>query len=113
MTAQEAVVVIVIVLLVIALPVGLLWIQRAPASRSRRVRAEAKEKEGGIVMSRRSIVIGVIVVLVAAGLGIWLGVFPPWGAGSGEITMGAILPLTGDAAVWGQNAKEGIDLAVE
>lgn len=29
-----------------------------------------------------------------------------------EIKIGAILPLTGDAAVWGNNTKEGIDLAV-
>ena len=31
----------------------------------------------------------------------------------GEIKIGAILPLTGDAALYGQNVKEGIDLAVE
>ncbi|OPY80192.1 MAG: Leucine-, isoleucine-, valine-, threonine-, and alanine-binding protein precursor [Syntrophorhabdus sp. PtaU1.Bin153] len=30
----------------------------------------------------------------------------------GEMKMGAILPLTGDAAGWGQSGKEGIDLAV-
>lgn len=30
-----------------------------------------------------------------------------------EIKFGSILPLSGDAAVWGQNTKEGIDLAVE
>ena len=30
-----------------------------------------------------------------------------------EIKIGAILSLTGDAALYGQNAKEGIDLAVE
>jgi branched-chain amino acid transport system substrate-binding protein len=29
------------------------------------------------------------------------------------IKIGAVLPLTGDAAVWGNNTKEGIDLAVE
>ncbi|MFZ3091499.1 MAG: ABC transporter substrate-binding protein [Nitrospirota bacterium] len=30
-----------------------------------------------------------------------------------EIKIGAILPLTGDAAKWGNNTKNGIDLAVE
>jgi len=30
-----------------------------------------------------------------------------------EITIGATLPLSGDAAVWGNNTKEGIELAVE
>jgi branched-chain amino acid transport system substrate-binding protein len=30
-----------------------------------------------------------------------------------EIKIGAVLPLTGDVAVWGNNTKEGIDLAVE
>lgn len=29
------------------------------------------------------------------------------------IKIGAVLPLTGDVAVWGNNTKEGIDLAVE
>ena len=29
------------------------------------------------------------------------------------IKIGAILPLTGDVAVWGNNTKEGIDLAVD
>jgi branched-chain amino acid transport system substrate-binding protein len=33
--------------------------------------------------------------------------------GEKEIKIGAILPLTGDAAIWGQNDKEGMDLAVE
>lgn len=32
---------------------------------------------------------------------------------SDTITVGAVLPLTGSAAVWGQNAKMGIDLALE
>ncbi len=32
---------------------------------------------------------------------------------AGEIRIGAILPLTGSAAVWGQNDKEGMDLAIE
>jgi branched-chain amino acid transport system substrate-binding protein len=31
----------------------------------------------------------------------------------GEIRVGAVLPLTGSAAVWGQNAKMGMDLAAE
>ncbi len=30
-----------------------------------------------------------------------------------EIRIGAILPLTGDAAAWGEKGKKGIDLAVE
>jgi branched-chain amino acid transport system substrate-binding protein len=30
-----------------------------------------------------------------------------------EIKIGAVLPLTGDVAVWGNNTKEGIDLAVK
>jgi branched-chain amino acid transport system substrate-binding protein len=31
----------------------------------------------------------------------------------GVIKIGALLPLTGDAAIYGQNAKQGIDLAIE
>lgn len=30
-----------------------------------------------------------------------------------QVSVGAVLPLTGSAAVWGQNAKMGIDLAVK
>lgn len=64
-------------------------------------------------MSRKSIIIGVVAVLVAVGLGIWLGVFPPWGGQANEIKIGAILPLTGDGAKYGEEARNGIDLAVE
>jgi len=32
---------------------------------------------------------------------------------SGSIKIGATLPLTGDAAAWGKNTQQGIDLAVE
>lgn len=66
-------------------------------------------------MNRKNVVvIGVVAVLIAIGLGIWLGVYPPWGGQvEGELVIGAVLPLTGDAAIWGQNGKEGIDLAVE
>jgi len=38
---------------------------------------------------------------------------PGCGKNEKEIKIGAILPLTGDVAVWGNNTKEGIDLAVE
>ena len=39
-------------------------------------------------------------------------------AGCGEqkpesVTIGAVLPLTGSGAIWGQNAKKGIDLALD
>ena len=30
-----------------------------------------------------------------------------------EIKIGATLPLTGNAAVWGSNAREGVNLAIE
>jgi len=30
-----------------------------------------------------------------------------------EIRIGAVLPLTGSAAVWGQNAKMGLEIALE
>lgn len=34
-------------------------------------------------------------------------------ADDGRVSIGAILPLTGDAAAWGAQARDGIDLAVE
>lgn len=64
-------------------------------------------------MSRRSIVIGLIVVLVAAGLGIWLGFFPPWGGEPGEILIGHLAPLTGTVAVYGDWLTQGTELAAE
>jgi branched-chain amino acid transport system substrate-binding protein len=33
--------------------------------------------------------------------------------GSEVVTIGAVLPLTGSGAIWGQNAKKGIDLALD
>lgn len=36
-----------------------------------------------------------------------------WPKRSNEVRIGAVLPLTGSAAVWGQNAKMGMDLAVQ
>ena len=41
------------------------------------------------------------------------GLFMGCAKEKGEIRIGAVLPLTGDVAVWGNNTKEGIDLAVE
>lgn len=46
-------------------------------------------------------------------LTVMLALLPGCGKQQSAIKIGAILPLTGDAAVWGKNAKEGIDLAVE
>lgn len=52
---------------------------------------------------------------VAVGLLILTGVMGLGGCGKKEevIKIGAILPLTGDVAMWGNNTKEGIDLAAE
>lgn len=46
---------------------------------------------------------------------LFLGFSWPWGKKEKEevIEIGAILPLTGDIAIWGNNTKEGIELAVE
>lgn len=38
---------------------------------------------------------------------------PPSSNGTEPIVLGATLPLTGDAAVWGKNTQQGIDLALE
>ncbi len=56
----------------------------------------------------------VIVVIVAAVIigGVWYGVSRKM-AVKGVIKIGVILPLTGEAAVWGENTKSGIDLAAE
>jgi branched-chain amino acid transport system substrate-binding protein len=47
-----------------------------------------------------AILIGILVILL-------------WPKQSGDVWIGAVLPLTGSAAVWGQNAKMGMDLAVQ
>lgn len=59
-------------------------------------------------------------IMVAAALGAALATVlcfancskqPP--AENGTINIGAVLPLTGSAAVWGQNVKKGMDLALD
>ncbi len=64
--------------------------------------------------SKRGVCIGVTVA-IAAGIAIWLGLFPPWGGESmsDEFTIGALLPLTGSGAMYGQNAQQGIELALD
>jgi branched-chain amino acid transport system substrate-binding protein len=47
-----------------------------------------------------AILIGILVILL-------------WPKQSVDVWIGAVLPLTGSAAVWGQNAKMGMDLAVQ
>lgn len=51
--------------------------------------------------------IALIIALITITLGIGCEKKPE------EIKIGAILPLSGDVAVWGNNTKEGIDLALE
>jgi len=43
----------------------------------------------------------------------FLGAGCPGKAGSKGFTVGVIMPLTGEGAVWGKNSQKGIDLAVE
>jgi branched-chain amino acid transport system substrate-binding protein len=63
-------------------------------------------------MNRRTLVIGAIAVVVIA-LIVGGVVYFTRPGGAQEIKIGAILPLTGDAGVYGTWAKQGIDLAVE
>ncbi len=53
--------------------------------------------------------VAAVVVVVAIIAVIWTSKSPD----KSVITIGATLPLSGDAAVWGKNTQEGIDLAVE
>jgi branched-chain amino acid transport system substrate-binding protein len=62
-------------------------------------------------MTKKQIIIGVVIVLVLAAIAGALIYMPP--AGPEEIKIGAILPLTGEAAKYGEDAKLGIDFAVE
>jgi branched-chain amino acid transport system substrate-binding protein len=55
------------------------------------------------------ITIGVIAV-IAIGVFVWLNKAEKK---QGVIEIGAILPLSGDVAVYGKNTQKGIDLAVE
>ena len=62
-------------------------------------------------MTKKQIIIGaVIVIVLAAFAGACLDKQP---AESEEIKIGHITPLTGDAALWGEWLKKGIDLAVD
>lgn len=69
-------------------------------------------------MSKKTQVIGVMIVLLllAGAILAWLKLGPVNAERSSlgrKVTIGVILPLTGSGAVWGENAKEGIDLALE
>ena len=58
----------------------------------------------------------VAAVVIAVGIGIWLGFFPPWGGEptlKDEIRIGAVLPLTGDIASYGKRAQKGVQLALD
>ena len=61
-------------------------------------------------MSKKEWVGLVVAIIVVAFAGI---VWVTKSKESGAIKFGATLPLTGDAAAWGKNTQEGIDLAVE
>jgi branched-chain amino acid transport system substrate-binding protein len=67
-------------------------------------------------MSEKWILLAAVVVaLVALGLGLQLGQCP-LGLGrapGAEVEIGALLPLSGDTASYGENAQDAIDLAVE
>lgn len=60
---------------------------------------------------QKTVWIGILVATVVAGaaIAIWRTKSPS----SDEITIGATLPLSGDAAVFGKNTQEGIDLALK
>lgn len=56
-----------------------------------------------------------VLVIIAAGVGIWLGVFPPWQEEpvAQEIKIGVILPESGDYAAYGIKERNGVQLAIE
>jgi len=67
-------------------------------------------------MSVKWILLAVLVAgMVFLGLGIRPGQCPlsPTRTAPPEIEIGALLPLSGDTAPYGQNARNAIDLAVE
>ena len=57
---------------------------------------------------KRKLFTGNILILAFA-----FGLFACAKKDSNEIKIGAVLPLTGSAAVWGENAKMGMDLALQ
>jgi len=54
--------------------------------------------------------VGILIIVVVAVLAIVIRGTRP--SNPGELTIGATLPLSGDAAVFGKNTQEGIDLAI-
>ena len=61
---------------------------------------------------KSKVLLSVLMVFVFALL-ILAGCGPEEEAGGGEITIGALLPLSGDLAEYGQNVQQGINLAVK
>jgi len=64
--------------------------------------------------SGKVILVGVV-ILIAIGVGVWLGISPPWRqVQADEIVFGGALPLTGESlAEYGKRCQAGMDLAVE
>jgi branched-chain amino acid transport system substrate-binding protein len=56
-------------------------------------------------------VITIIILLVIVVIGI--NALKPSAPESNQFTIGAILPLSGPAAIWGENVKKGMDLALK
>ncbi len=60
-------------------------------------------------MRMKWVAITIVVLLVAIGIIVW----GPWEQESEVLRIGAILPLTGEAAPYGEAARQAIELAVE
>ncbi len=54
-----------------------------------------------------------VLIVVAVTTAIALGAFTCGKKDAGEIRIGAVLPLTGDAAIYGEELRNGIELAVD
>ncbi len=62
-------------------------------------------------MTKKQLIIGAAIVIVLAAFA--CACLDKQPTESEEIKIGAVLPLTGDGAKYGQSAKSGLDLAVE
>ncbi len=66
----------------------------------------------GVAMNRKRL-IGIAVAIVVVVALVAIVILRSREQQPDTITIGAVLPLTGSAAIWGQNAKMGMDLALE
>jgi branched-chain amino acid transport system substrate-binding protein len=74
---------------------------------------ESGKTPGGRTVKNKPLALVAGIVIVLAGVVAWRALTPPGPAGPEVVSIGAVLPLTGDVATYGTDSRDGINLAVD